>query len=238
MTTITHINIHRTLQRSAAVLLFALGAACGSGVATGPPGSGGGLSSSSSGNTTSGSSTSGSSGSGGGGACVEGGACVTGDSCTDGSCCPCVYECVAGRWEMSACAGCAAPTCSGAIPSDGATCDECSTPPSCEYEDCAAGGRLQANCNGSEWSVSATACDPAPPCGPDASAGACPDGELCVAVTTNAGPSSSTTYSCEPNPCAPFPTSCACAQSLCTAAGAPLCVSADARSISCDDGNQ
>jgi hypothetical protein len=218
--------------------LLGFGAACGSGVATGPPGSGGGLTSSSSGTTSTGSSSNGSSGTGGSGPCVEGGACVTGDSCTDGSCCPCAFECVSGNWQITACAGCAAPTCQDTIPSDGAACNVCATPALCEYESCGDGGRIEAACSGGSWSLSTIACEVAPPCGSDSNASPCADGELCVAVTTNAGPSSTTSYSCQDNPCDPFPTDCSCAQSLCTAAAAPLCVSADARRLNCDDGNQ
>jgi len=193
-------------------------------------------------NTGGGSNTGTSTGTGGGTAgdiCGDlDGSCFPGDTCHEAGCCPCSYACVSGSWEIEACPGCAAPICQSDVAEDGASCDECSTASVCEYEDCGGAGHLEATCSGGTWQVSATACDAAPPCGEDATASPCADDEVCVAATTNAGPTSATGYSCEANPCAPFVTSCECAVSLCEATGAQLCVGADARTVFCDDGNQ
>lgn len=179
------------------------------------------------------------------GGCVEGAACFgEGTTCTDDGCCPCVYECSGGQWVQQGCAGCAQPGCPSEPPVDGAPCDLCSTQPECSYEQCEGAGMSHAECapNGDNpqrmWTVIAESCEPAPPCGAEPTAAACPEGDVCVIAEITVGPSSMTTYSCAPNPCSPFVTSCDCAQSLCVAADAPLCVDATPRTIHCNNGAQ
>ena len=181
----------RVVAKVGALVFWGFICACGSkfqaGDASGGAGGNGGTSSggssagsgkggSTSGGSTSGGSSSGgsSSGAGGSGACVPGGACAPeGSSCTDGDCCPCLYECHSGKWQMTACAGCAAPSCPPEPPSDGQACGNCQDPVGvpCSWELCDASlGRYSATCDGATWSLSVE------PCGGD---GCCDGDDQC-----------------------------------------------------------
>jgi len=185
-------------------------------------------------------------GGGGVGSCAQGEPCFgEGDSCTDNGCCPCAYECHDGKWEMEACAGCAAPECPVVLPEQGQACDGCSAPTGdCLYEDCSAGGTLTARCvadatsSARTWQLEAVECPASPPCGADPGAPTCATGQVCVQATITVGPMSSVSFTCADNPCTPSPTSCACAQSLCVAANAPMCIEASPVLVQCDNGAQ
>jgi hypothetical protein len=70
-----------------------------------------------------------------------------------------------------------------------------------------------------------------------ASDGDCSSGQICVAFTTNLGPSSTTTLSCRGNPCGASALACTCAGSICTGFLAGLCSVNNGR-LTCDDGRQ
>jgi hypothetical protein len=189
--------------------------------------------------TSSGTAGNTSSGTGGAGSCGQGACGIEGDTCSDDVCCPCIWECRSGQWEIQACAGCAEPTCGYDVPAEGQACGQCSTPPHCDYEDCDGAGVVSATCTPEgKWTLDTEVCVAAPPCGPDPGSEPCPSGKICVKASYSTGPTNTVEYSCEDNPCSPFPTSCDCAVSICQTLNAPLCVSATPRTISCDNGGQ
>jgi hypothetical protein len=197
--------------------------------------------------------SSGGSGSGSGSGASTGNDCqvdtfcfLEGETCTPPGCCPCSMECRNGRWAFGACPDCAAPTCPFQPPQDGEACDSCLVPTveECSYELCGAEGFVTARCllygesPDGEWQVTANACEPAPPCGPNPTDAACPAGQICVQAEITTGPSSMTTYGCYDNPCSPLPSNCECAQPLCAAANAPLCTSVTPQLVQCSNGAQ
>jgi hypothetical protein len=147
----------------------------GSGGSAGKSGSGGSMSGGAAG--SGGSMSGGAAGSGGGGSgpCVVGGVCGPESStCTDGACCPCVYTCRDGTWQMTACAGCAAPGCPVDPPAHGQTCGNCADPVGqlCTWDLCSTGAaaRYSGVCNGQTWDVQAEPCT---------SGGCCQDDSQC-----------------------------------------------------------
>jgi hypothetical protein len=125
------------------------------------------------------------------------------------------------------------------MPVSGAPCDVCADGIGCAYEDCAGQGSVTMSCVNGMWKTdAATPCEAPPPCGADQGSPPCPAGTICVEATITVGPTSSVIYSCEANPCAPNPTNCSCAQPLCDAANAPLCIEATPQLVHCDNGAQ
>jgi hypothetical protein len=176
---------------------------------------------------------------GAGSGCQPGTFCASeGATCSDGGCCPCEYVCRDHQWTMSACAGCAGPSCPDAAPTNGAPCYVCSDAPVCDYQECTGAGSVHATCDGSTWTIETTPCEEPPPCGDEANAAPCPEGQLCVAAEVVVGPMSTITYSCENNPCPPAPTTCDCAVALCQATAAPLCDAASDVLVQCTNGAQ
>jgi hypothetical protein len=145
---------------------------------------------------------------------VPGAACAKeGDSCSPPGCCQCSYSCVGGKWTISACPSCLAPSCPEAQPIDGSPCDECQYPVAapCNYGQCPNGVSV-ATCDGLKWHVEIAPCPPVQPCGTDPSAPECPPGDLCVHPGGLGDPPH-----CAQNPCGQTqPVSCACAGALCT----------------------
>jgi hypothetical protein len=140
---------------------------------------------------------------------------------------------------MGVCAGCAEPECPYEPPQQGDSCGECAAPSGdCHYESCGDFGVGKAHCDGSEWQVNASACEAAPPCGGDGTAEPCADDEICVRVEITTGPDTDVTFSCEPHPCRPLETTCDCAQSICTAKSAPLCLATSERMLNCSNDGQ
>ncbi len=192
-------------------------------------GSGGGSSGSagSGGNSGTGGSsgTGNAAGAGGTDGCVQDGACTkAGESCTPaGECCPCSYRCEGGKWKISACPGCLAPSCPQVAPKDGDPCDKCTHPVGevCSY---CPNEAARATCDGTKWSVKVDQCSPIQTCG--AGAPPCVGGSLCVFPGGLGDPPH-----CAPNPCPPNqPVTCACAGALCTYG---MCVGADSTRVDC-----
>jgi hypothetical protein len=115
---------------------------------------------------------------GSGGECASGHPCgPEGNTCVDSDCCPCMYECQRGVWQMTACAGCAPPSCPPEPPVNGDWCGGCSSAVgvSCGYDQCPAGSTV-ATCDGQYWEVFVE------PCGSSCctSDGGCGGNQLCV----------------------------------------------------------
>ncbi len=207
--------------------------ACNAEVVVDGTGGGDGATSSSTSSTTStGTTGQGGAGGGTGETCpleppLQLGACnlPEGQTCSYGECCPLVFQCTNGQW-MGLTLDCPAPmACPPAPPAEGSPCIHCGVESPCFYA-CNADLTTSVRCGSDNlWHLDTPPCPTSIACGNTV----CKAGEVCVKKAGGPGYS----YQCAPDPCAPDPLSCACAEALC--GGSPfICSGASGAELTCD----